>query len=131
MLRKRLTLIWHKLRDIYLITTLFLRKLSRTYVLITLLCSYVKATYLTQQTFTCSKSTVETPEKPDICSKLTIGIWESHHWGRSGVFIINFKLFYTFPSFPIVDFEQANICWGNYVAFYSLDIGFNASTGGM
>ena len=42
---------------------LFLRNLRHTYVLITLLYSYVKTPYLTQQKFTCSKSTIETLEK--------------------------------------------------------------------
>ena len=51
------------LRDIYVVTTLFLHNLRRTYILITLLYSYVKTPYLTQQTFTCSKSTIEILEK--------------------------------------------------------------------
>ena len=42
---------------------LFLRNLRHTYVLITLLYSYVRTPCLTQQTFTCSKSTIETLEK--------------------------------------------------------------------
>ena len=42
---------------------LFLRNLRHTYVLITLLYSYVKTPYLTEKAFTCSKSTIETPEK--------------------------------------------------------------------
>ena len=52
-----------QLRNLYVVTTLFLRNLRLTYVLITLLYSYVKTPYLTQQTFTCSKSTIETLEK--------------------------------------------------------------------
>ena len=51
------------LRNIYVVTTLFLRNLRRTYVLITLLYSYIKTHYLTQGAFTCSKSTIETLEK--------------------------------------------------------------------
>ena len=35
-----------------------------------------------------------------------------------------------FPSFPIVGFEQVNICWENYLTLYSFDICFNVSTGG-
>ena len=38
--------------------------------------------------------------------------------------------FKSFPSFPIVDFEQVNICSENDLTFYSLDICFNVSTGG-
>ena len=33
-------------------------------------------------------------------------------------------------SLPIVVFEQVNICWENYLTFYSFDISFNVSTGG-
>ena len=33
-------------------------------------------------------------------------------------------------SFPIVVFEQVNICWDIYLTFYSFDIYFNVSTGG-
>ena len=69
-----------------------------------------------------------TRKRPDICSKLTIKIPERPHWGSSGVFIINyFKFFY---SFPIVDFEQVNICRKNYLTFYICDICFTVSTGG-
>ena len=35
-----------------------------------------------------------------------------------------------FPSFPIADFEQVNICWKNYLTFYSFDICFSVYTGG-
>ena len=52
-----------KLRNLYVVTTLSLRNLRHTYALITLLYSYVKKPYLTQQTFTCSKSTIESLEK--------------------------------------------------------------------
>ena len=65
---------------------------------------------------------------PDICSKLTTEIPERRHWGSFGIFIINYVI--PFPSFPIVDFEQVNICWENYMTFYSFDISFNVSTGG-
>ena len=38
-------------------------------------------------------------------------ISEIRHWGRSDVFIINIiNYLIAFPSFPIVDFEQVNIC---------------------
>ena len=37
--------------------------------------------------------------------------------------------FKSFPSFPIVHFEQLNICWENYLTFNSFDICFNVSTG--
>ena len=45
-----------------------------------------------QQTFTCSKTAIETLEKGgEICGKLTIKIPEQYHWRHSGVFIINFE----------------------------------------
>ena len=44
--------------------------------------------------------------------------------------ILTLNYFTPFPSFPIVDFEQANIFLGNYLTFYSFDICFNKSTGG-
>ena len=46
----------------------------------------------------------------------------------SSLLILNY--FTPFPSFPIVDFEQVNICWENYLIFYSFDFCFNVSTGG-
>ena len=46
----------------------------------------------------------------------------------SSLLILNY--FTPFPNFPIVDFEQVNICWENYIIFYLFDICFNASTGG-
>ena len=57
-LHKTLTLRQGKLRNLYVVTTLFIRNLRHTYVLITLLYSYVKTPYLTQQIFTCSKSAI-------------------------------------------------------------------------
>ena len=32
-------------------------------------------------------------------------------WRCSGVFIVNFELFKTCSSIPIIDFEQVNACW--------------------
>ena len=32
--------------------------------------------------------------------------------------LLTLNYFTTFPSFPIVDFEQVNICWENYLTFY-------------
>ena len=46
----------------------------------------------------------------------------------SSLLILNY--FTPFSNFPIVDFEQVNICWENYIIFYSFDICFNVSTGG-
>ena len=42
--------------------------------------------------------------------------------------LLTLNYFIRFPSFPIVDFEQVNICWENYLTFCSLDICFNVST---
>ena len=67
-------------------------------------------------------------KRSDICSKLPMKIPKRRHWGRSGVFIISY--FKTFPKFSIVDFEQVNICWENFLTFYSSDTSFNVSTWG-
>ena len=40
----------------------------------------------------------------EICAKLTIKTPERRHWGRSGVFIVNFEL----SIVSIVNFEQVN-----------------------
>ena len=48
--------------------------------------------------------------------------------------LLTLNYFTPFPSFPIVDVEQVNICWENYLTLfkiiYSFDICFNVSTGG-
>ena len=44
--------------------------------------------------------------------------------------LLTLNYFTPFPSFPIVDFEQVNVCWENYLTFYSFDICFNAYAGG-
>ena len=46
----------------------------------------------------------------------------------SSLLILNY--FTPFPNFSIVDFEQVNICWENYIILYLFDIYFNVSTGG-
>ena len=110
---------------------MLLRNLRRTYVLITLLYSYVNTPYLIQQAFTCSKSTIETLEKG-------LTYVRSYQWrykkGNIEVVLVSSLLtlnyFKSSPSFPIVDFELVNICWENYLTFYSFDICFNVPTGG-
>ena len=110
---------------------MFLCNLRRTYVFITLLYSYVKTPYLTQQAFTCSKSTIETLEKG-------LTYVQSYQWRyQNGVIEVvlvsplsTLNYFKSSPSFSIVDFEQVNIFWENYLTFYSFDISFNVSTGG-
>ena len=104
--------------------------LSRTYVLITLLHSYVKTPYLTQQAFTCSKSSIQRLEKG-------LTYVQSYQWRYQKdvieVVLVSSLLtlnYFTFPSFSIADFEQVNICWENYLTFYLFDICFNVSTGG-
>ena len=44
--------------------------------------------------------------------------------------LLTLNYFKSFPSFPIVDLEQVNICWENYLTFYLFDICFNVTTGG-
>ena len=43
----------------------------------------------------------------EICSKVKIRSTERNHRGRSGIFIVNSNLFYTFASVSIVEFEHA------------------------
>ena len=110
---------------------MFLGNLRRTYVLITSLYGHVKIPYLTQQAFTYSKSTIETLEKG-------LTYVQSYQWRYqkdvieivlvSSLLILNY--FKSSPIFPVVDFEQVNICWENYLTFYAFDISFNVSTGG-
>ena len=71
-----------------------------------------------------------TRKRADICSKLTIKLpeWRLENVLVSSLLTLNY--FAPFPSFSIVDFKQANVCWENYQTFYSFDICFNVSTGG-
>ena len=62
----------------------------------TIFCSFLLLILLffskSQETFSCSKSTIETLEKKcEICSKLTIETPERPQSRRSGVFIVNFE----------------------------------------
>ena len=110
---------------------MFFRNLRRTYVLTTLLSRYVKTHYLFQQAFTCSKWTIETLEK----GRTYV---QSYQWRyQNGVIEVvlvsplsTLNYFKSSRSFSIIDFEQANIFWENYLTFYSFDISFNVSTGG-
>ena len=52
--------------------------------------SSLRNSVLSQQTFTCSKSTIETLEK-GVKKKFTKKTPELCHWLRSGVFIVNFE----------------------------------------
>ena len=63
-------------------------------------------TLISQLTFTCSKSTIETLEKGvEICSQLIIKTLERRQWRRSvGVFIVKFEIVY---------YEQVNISWND------------------
>ena len=54
----------------------------------------------TYPAFTCSKLTIKTIETPQ---KLTIKTLERRHWGRYGVFIINFE-----HGVFIVNFEHVS-----------------------
>ena len=60
-----------------------------------------------QLTFTCSKSTLETLEKSEICSMLTIITPEWRHWRRSGALIVNFEqISYFFLEFLLLTFNK-------------------------
>ena len=100
------------MRDTDVVTTLFLRNLRHTYVLIMLLYSYVKTPYVTQQTFTCSKGTIETLEK----GLTFVQSWQQRYQKDvievvlvTSLSTLNFST--PFYSFSIVEFEQLNICW--------------------
>ena len=43
--------------------------------------------------------------------------------------LLTLNYFTPFPSFIVVEFKQVNVCWKNYLRFYSFDIYFNVSTG--
>ena len=45
-----------------------------------------------------------TRKKSDICPKLTIKIPKRRHWGRCGIFVINFELFHNFSYFSCCSF---------------------------
>ena len=47
---------------------------------------------ISQETFTCSNSTIATLEKIEICSKLAIKTPKRCHQGHSGVFAVNYEL---------------------------------------
>ena len=47
----------------------------------------------------------------EICSKLTIKTPEGHHWGRSGVFIVNFEHISHRFRVSNVNFEHVNAGW--------------------
>ena len=47
------------------------------------------------------------------------------------VSLLTLNYFTPFLRFAIVDFKQVNIWWENYLTFYTFDICFNVSTGGM
>ena len=52
--------------------------------------------YLTQQTFTCSKSTIETLEKGEICGKVAIKTPERRQLRFLAFLSLNFRLSRTF-----------------------------------
>ena len=60
----------------------------------TISCNILK---VTEQTFTCSKSTIVTREKGETCSKLIIKTSERRYW--------------SFSSVSIVDFVQVIVSW--------------------
>ena len=47
---------------------------------------------ISQETFTCSNSTIATLEKIEICSKLAIKAPKRCHQCHSGVFAVNYEL---------------------------------------
>ena len=62
---------------------------------------------ITQLRFTYSMSTIETLERSEICSKLTIKTPERRQWRRSGVFIVNSKhILHIFLVFLILNLNK-------------------------
>ena len=110
---------------------MFLRNLRRTCVLIRLLYGYVKTPWLTQQAFTCSRSTIETIEK--VLTYVQCYQWRYQKDVIKVVLVfslLTLNYFKSSPSFPIVASGQVNICWEIYLTFCSFDISSNVSTGG-
>ena len=62
-----------------------------------------------QQTFTCSKSTIETFKKGVKNVQNIITITERRHQRRSGIFIVNFE--HISHLFLVFIFEQVDVCW--------------------
>ena len=102
-----------------------LQNFRHTYVFITLLYIYVKTPYLNQQTNLTVQSS-----KVWHMFKATVKIPERFHWERllRKFWLLTLNYFTPVTSFPIVDIKQVNVCWENYLTFYSLDICFNVST---
>ena len=63
-----------------------------------------------QPAFTCSKSTMETPEHVWNCSKLTVKTPEQCQWRHSGAFIVSFEQILHHSGVSLVNFEQGNAC---------------------
>ena len=69
-------------------------------VILWLLWFYCKVIKISEQTLTCIKSIIETLNRCEVFSKLTIKTPERLHWRCSGVFIVNFK----YSSHPFLVF---------------------------
>ena len=110
---------------------MFLLKLPCIYVLlrITLVYSWKNTFPNPANIYQFKVNNRNTRKRPDICSKLTVKLPERCHWGRSCVSLLTLNYFTPFASFLIVEFIQVNVCWENYLRFYSFDIYFNVSTG--
>ena len=66
--------------------------------------------YRTQQTHTCSKSTVE--REKGVKFFLIVKTPERRKWRRSRVFIVNLTYFTPFSTVSIIDFERVNVFSG-------------------
>ena len=62
-----------------------------------------------QQATNCSKSTVDTRKRCEICSKITIKTPKRRNWLIDIVLVSLFLL--SFPTFSIFDFKQVITCW--------------------
>ena len=109
-------------------TALILRNLPRPYVPITLLYSYVKTPYPPQtpnlgNNYLLNVKNRNTRKRPDIYSQLTINIHSQEDVMEVDLVfsLLTLNFFTPFPSFLVIDFEQVNICWENYLTFYLFD----------
>ena len=58
-----------------------------------------------------------TRKRCELCSKLTVKTPERRHWRHSGVFIVNLEHFRPCSSVSIVNIEQVNTGWVNYIRY--------------
>ena len=72
--------------------------------------------FSTQPAFTCSKvDNGNTRKLCEIRSKLVLMTSGQRHWRLYGVFVVNFEKIFHSSDVSIVEFEQANAGWVNFL----------------